>query len=133
MSSVASPFGLKPAFHPSGCIRQSIGTILSGFVTDIFQYSPVGVLADGSIGPIASTAVATTGRIVGAFMGVEYTPFSSDLRAHEFDLALLQHVLPGWVERAGGSDSEAVKLFNEKVSPIVGVKINDNGTASKVK
>lgn len=73
MSSVASPFGLKPAFHPSGIIRQSVGTILSGAAPDIFQFSPVGLLADGSIAPIASTAVATTGRILGAFMGVEWT------------------------------------------------------------
>ena len=50
-----------------------------------------------------------------------------------FVLTLLQHVMPGWVERAGGPDSEAVKLFNEKVSPVVGDKINDDGTAAKVK
>jgi hypothetical protein len=44
----------------------------------------------------------------------------------------LQHVLPRWVERTGGADSEAVRIFNEKVSPIVGVKINPDGTASKI-
>ena len=41
MSSVASPFGLKPAFHPSGIIRQQLSTIVSGHPTDIFQFSPV--------------------------------------------------------------------------------------------
>ncbi len=40
--------------------------------------------------------------------------------------------MPRWVERAGGADSEAVRIFNEKVSLVVGVKINDDGTASKV-
>jgi hypothetical protein len=68
MSAVASPFGLKPAFHPSGTIRQTHGTILSGFATSIFQYSPVAILADGSIGVAAAGA-----RAVGAFMGVEFT------------------------------------------------------------
>jgi hypothetical protein len=41
MSSVASPFGLKPAFHPSGIIRQQLSTIVSAHPTDIFQFSPV--------------------------------------------------------------------------------------------
>ncbi len=68
MSAVASPFGLKPAFHPSGIIRQTHGTILSAFATNIFQYSPIQILADGSIGPAAAGA-----RAVGAFMGVEFT------------------------------------------------------------
>jgi hypothetical protein len=68
MSSVASPFGLKPAFHPSGILRQGITTILSGFGTNIFQFSPVQILADGSIGPAAAGA-----RAVGVFSGVEFT------------------------------------------------------------
>ena len=68
MSSVASPFGLKPAFHPSGIVRQLQGTIASGHPTDIFQFSPLTVLASGNL---AQAAPGT--RIVGAFMGVEYT------------------------------------------------------------
>lgn len=68
MSSVASPFGLKPAFHPSGVIRQLQSTILSGFASDIFQFSPVAILADGSLGLVAPGA-----PIIGAFMGVEWT------------------------------------------------------------
>ena len=68
MSSVASPFGMKPAFHPSGIVRQGITTILSGFASNIFQFSPVQILADGSIGPAAAGA-----RAVGTFQGVEFT------------------------------------------------------------
>lgn len=68
MSSVASPFGLKPAFHPSGIIRQLQSTILSGFASDIFQFQPVAILADGSLG-----LVVPGNPVVGAFMGVEYT------------------------------------------------------------
>ena len=68
MSSVASPFGLKPAFHPSGVIRQLQSTIVSGFATDIFQFSPVGIAADGSLNPIALGS-----RAIGSFMGVEWT------------------------------------------------------------
>lgn len=68
MSSVASPFGLKPAFHPSGIIRQSHSTIASGFGTTIFQYSPVRVAADGTIEDAAAGEAA-----IGVFMGVEFT------------------------------------------------------------
>ncbi len=68
MSSVASPFGLKPAFHPSGVIRQLQSTILSGFAADIFQFSPVAILADGSLG-----LVVPGNPIIGSFMGVEWT------------------------------------------------------------
>jgi hypothetical protein len=68
MSSVASPFGLKPAFHPSGVIRQLQSTILSGFATDIFQFSPIAILADGSLG-----LVAPGNPTIGSFMGVEWT------------------------------------------------------------
>ncbi len=68
MSDVASPFGLKPAFHPSGIIRQSHGTIASGLVSDIFQFSPITIAAGGTL-----VAAAPDDRIVGAFMGVEWT------------------------------------------------------------
>ena len=68
MSSVASPFGLKPAFHPSGVIRQLQSTIASGFPSDIFQFSPVAIQADGTLG-----VVAPGNPVIGAFMGVEFT------------------------------------------------------------
>jgi len=68
MSSVASPFGLKPAFHPSGIIRQLQSTIASGFATDIYQFSPVAILTDGTLG-----LVAPGNPVIGAFMGVEWT------------------------------------------------------------
>ncbi len=68
MSSVASPFGLKPAFHPSGIVRQLQGTIESGLASDIFQFSPVAIAATGELIPAAAGA-----RAVGAFMGVEFT------------------------------------------------------------
>ena len=68
MSSVAAPQGLRPAFHPSGIIRQLQGTLQSGLATSIFQNSPVAVDANGFLTPAAPGA-----RIVGAFQGVEFT------------------------------------------------------------
>ena len=70
MSSVASPFGLKPAFSLSGAIRQAQGTLASALASNIFQNSPVSIDANGLIIPAASALV---GGIVGVFQGVEFT------------------------------------------------------------
>jgi len=69
MSSVASPFGLKPAFHPSGIIRQQQSTIISGLASNIFQFSPVRV--DDTTGGLVPAAVGE--RVLGVFAGVEFT------------------------------------------------------------
>ena len=43
----------------------------------------------------------------------------------------LDTVVPNWVKRVGGADTEAVRLFNEVASPLLGVTINPDGTASE--
>lgn len=69
MSSVASPFGMKPAWSPSGIVRVfNPGAIESGYNTAIFQNGPVAVDANGFL-----TAAAPNTRILGTFQGVEYT------------------------------------------------------------
>ena len=70
MSSVASPFGLKPAFHPSGIIRQQQSTIISGLPSDIFQYSPVRI--DDTTGALVPAAAGAQ-NMLGVFAGVEWT------------------------------------------------------------
>lgn len=75
MSTVNAPFGLRPAFHPSGVIRPVAGTIASGYASNIFLGSPVGYIADGSIALAAAGGTAVAGAC-GAFQGVEYTPVS---------------------------------------------------------
>ena len=62
--------------------------------------------------------------------GMEYSDFPDDVKAQMRDTAL-NAIIPNWVERAGGADSEGVNIFNEKVGPIVGVVINPDGTASE--
>jgi len=68
MSSTAAPFGLRPAFHPSGYVRNTAGTITTGYAVNIFQHSPVQIIADGSIAMAAAAA-----RAIGVFLGVEWT------------------------------------------------------------
>lgn len=70
MSAVAAPFGLRPAYHPSGYIRTVAGSIASATATNIFLNSPVAyVPASGKIALAAAAA-----RAIGSFMGCEFTP-----------------------------------------------------------
>lgn len=81
MSTVASPFGLKPAWHPSGVIRQQQGTIISGLASNIFQFSPVR-WADATGGIVPAVAGAT--NVLGVFMGVEFTGTDGRRRVANF-------------------------------------------------
>ena len=86
MSSLASPFGLRPAFHPTGKLRQLEATIISGLLSDIYQFSPV------AIDPVtgALIVVGPGNPVVGAFMGVEWTGLDGRRRVGN-------HWIPGTV------------------------------------
>lgn len=68
MSSSANPFGLRPAFHPSGTIRTEAATIATGYAANILKYQPVKIVAGGTI-----EAAAIGDAFVGVLMGVEWT------------------------------------------------------------
>lgn len=87
MSTTFKPFGLKPAYHPSGLDRatQFVGTnsfqgsndntynapygLTSGQA--FYQYQPVAINSSGQLVPAPTTAVS--GRMFGVFDGVEFT------------------------------------------------------------
>ena len=71
-----------------------------------------------------------TGRLVDA--GLEYIAFTPEMKELQANIAVPIHVLPNWIKRVGGPDTDIVRLFNEKIAPIVGLKINDDGTTSPV-
>ena len=60
--------------------------------------------------------------------GMIHRPFSDEVQAKMREVAL-EVILPNWVQRTGGPDSAAVKLYNDKVGPIVGVSIGPDGAA----
>ncbi len=71
MSSSATPFGLVPAYHPSGIIRPTIYSILTGYATTIYQNQPVKIVPSSTgEGTIAAAAVGD--RFIGTFQGVQY-------------------------------------------------------------
>lgn len=79
MSSINAPFGLRPAFHPSGTIRPVAGTITTLYNANIFLGAPVGIIADGSIALAAAGGVLVAGAC-GCFQGVEYNPTATGPR-----------------------------------------------------
>jgi hypothetical protein len=71
MSSTSAPFGLRPAFHPSGLDRaQALANgITSGYSSNILKGQPVQYSAGAGV-----IIIATVGAIwSGAFAGVEWT------------------------------------------------------------
>ncbi len=62
--------------------------------------------------------------------GITYSEFSPEMHQILKDAAV-NEVLPKWIERAGGPNSEAGQLYNQLVAPISGVVVNPDGTATR--
>jgi len=81
MSSTNAPFGLRPAFHPSGLDRAQAlaGGIASAYNTDILKGQPVKLNSSGVI------VVAAAGdSFQGAFAGVEWTDTTGRRRVSNY-------------------------------------------------
>jgi hypothetical protein len=75
MASVSRPFGLRPAYSPSGVLRPAAYTIAANYGTSILENQPVTIAANGTI-----EAAAANGRSIGTFSGVEFTTPDGQLR-----------------------------------------------------
>ena len=62
--------------------------------------------------------------------GMEYSEFSPELRAQS-DKAVIEAVIPNWAQRVG-LDSPWIDTFNEKMGPVVGYRIEPDGTVIKI-
>jgi len=62
--------------------------------------------------------------------GMTHMPFTPEVSAKLREIAL-ESIIPNWVDRVGGTDTEAVRLFNKIAAPLLGVKINPDGSASE--
>ena len=87
MSSTSAPFGLRPAFHPSGLDRaQALANgIISGYTSNILKGQPVqyGTTANSiTLGTIG--IAAATGAIAGAFAGVQWTDTTGRARVSNY-------------------------------------------------
>ena len=63
---------------------------------------------------------------------MELVEFSPELADHSLNVAVKEHVIPGWLNRLGypGKGDEAVEMFNEHVGPYVGMSIGPDGSVS---
>lgn len=66
MSSVSSPFGLRPAFSPAGILRQSANPIASGYSSTIYHGSPVQLTSGNLVVGVGA------GSWAGVFAGVQW-------------------------------------------------------------
>jgi hypothetical protein len=87
MSATSAPFGLRPAFHPSGLDRAQAlaGGIVSGYTSNILKGQPVqyGTTANsGTLGTII--AAGTSGAWSGAFAGVQWTDTTGRARVSNY-------------------------------------------------
>jgi len=88
MSATSAPFGLRPAFHPSGLDRAQAlaGGITSGYGTQILKGQPVaysasaGVIIPLTTNPASGSAVAWSG----AFSGVQWTDTTGRARVSNY-------------------------------------------------
>ena len=81
MSSTNAPFGLRPAFHPSGLDRATAlaDGITSAFASSILKGQPVKYVTGGVIQPAAAGDA-----FVGGFAGVEWTDTTGRRRVSNY-------------------------------------------------
>ncbi len=67
-------------------------------------------------------------------LGLQPVPFSEEILEHIQTVVLPEYVLPGWLARLGYPEKgeDTVAIFNEKVSPYIGLKVNDDGSIGQV-
>lgn len=99
MSATNAPFGLRPAFHPSGLDRAQALTngITSGLAVNILKGQPIVYTTAATVGSTGSAngtiipagtpgnSAATSGyQVVGAFDGVEFTDTTGRRRVSNY-------------------------------------------------
>jgi len=108
MSTVSQPFGLRPSYSPSGVVRPTAYTILTGYASNILQNQPVKIGTDGTV-----QAAAIGDRFIGTFQGVEFT--DSDGR---------RRVSNKWTASQAGTDIVAYVTLD----PSIVYEIQANGS-----
>jgi len=87
MSSTSAPFGLRPAFFPTGLERaQALANgITSGYASNILKGQPVVYGTTANTGTLGTIIPATTsGTVTGAFAGVEWTDTTGRRRVSNY-------------------------------------------------
>ena len=82
------------------------------------------------MGLLKNTSSDTRGAGIDA---MEFVPFSEEMTFRSLNTAVMEHVVPAWVNRVGDTDHPIIAdSFNQKVGPIVGLRIDDDGSVVKI-
>jgi hypothetical protein len=83
MSATSQPFGLRPAFFPTGLERAQAlyNGIPSGYATNIFKGSAV-LYTPGA--GVIQPVTATSDKVTGSFQGVQWTDTTQRLRVSNY-------------------------------------------------
>ena len=57
--------------------------------------------------------------------------FNEEVNERSLNSSVIEYVIPAWINRVGSTDHEIIGVFNEKVSPLVGLTINADGSVTK--
>ena len=81
MSSTSAPFGLRPAYHPSGLDRAQAlaGGIASGYASNILKGQPVKLVTAGVL-----NVAAAGDAFQGAIDGVQWTDTTGRARVSNY-------------------------------------------------
>ena len=124
MSATSAPFGLRPAFHPSGLDRafalangiqavSTTGNVSAGYATTILKGQPVKMDTAGYI------VVAGTGdAFLGAFAGVEWTDATGRRRVSNY-----------WPANESFQVGSVIAYFYQ--DPIIGYEIQVDGSLTQ--
>ncbi len=64
---------------------------------------------------------------------MEFVPFSEEMTFRSLNTSVMEHVVPAWVNRVGDTSHPIIaETFNTKVGPIVGLRIESDGTVVKL-
>ena len=64
--------------------------------------------------------------------GLTFQPFNEELMTRMKNVAVMEQVIPGFINRMGGGDAEIIQPFNEKVAHLVGLRINQDDSTEPV-
>lgn len=112
MSTTSAPFGLAPDYHPSGTIRPTRYSILSGYTSNIYLNQPVKIVPSSTgEGTIAAASIGDA--FIGTFQGCEWTDTDGRRR-----------VSNKWTGSTAGTDIYAYVTLD----PAIVYQIQANGT-----
>ena len=64
---------------------------------------------------------------------MEFVPFSEEMTFRSLNTSVMEHVVPAWVNRVGDTSHPIIAdTFNNKVGPIVGLRIDSDGSVIKL-